>query len=139
VKNNKGFTFLEMLLVLMITSLIFFTMAFPFTNFLDGQKIKEDINTLGSDLQVGQSYALTQGSKVKFKINSTSYQVYVEDKYIQEKEFHKGVKVGTNFKDNIISYNENGHINQAGTITFTKGDNTKEMVFTIGDGRYVIK
>jgi len=61
------------------------------------------------------------------------------DKYIEEKNFHKGVKVGTNFKDNILSYNENGHINQAGTITFTKGDNTKEMVFTIGDGRYVIK
>lgn len=135
----KGFTLLEMLLVFLIISLIFFIMTINLKTFQITYKLKNEAKFLGSSLSSMQINSITNNTKGMIKITNKYINYYEEDKLIYQYQRDIKTTIKTNFPNNIIKINKLGNVYQGGTITIQEKNITKKIIIYLGNGRYKIE
>ena len=139
VLNNKGFTYLETLIVLGIVSIIFFVSLISISNFNNNRLIKQNITLIGSLFNGLQTKSITQNSSGYIKFRNNILDVYFNNRLIKTYNLDNKLKITTNFDGDKIEVNKYGNILRAGTITLQYKNKIKKMIFSIGEGRYRVE
>lgn len=136
-KDNNGFTLLEMLVVLSIV-IIVSSMAYQFTYKLtEKQTIDFFLNQVQIDIQRAQAFAIESGTATTISFTDDYY--YAFQNLNQDKVFEKTYPVGIGVLQNTtfrkIRFNPNGEVADFGTLTFTTPLGTKKLIINIEKGR----
>ncbi len=139
--NSRGFTLVETLLVLLITSLLMLPsmiLLFPTMNHIEDKLF---INQFKADIQYLQSYALAEKQSIylQFYPQSGKYQAFINHQLILTKRsFPLGSSmVQTNFQK--LTIYPNGSIQPFGTLYFKMHGILKKVTFYIGQGRFDVQ
>jgi competence protein ComGD len=139
--NNRGFTLVETLLVLLITSLSMLAgivLLFPTLNHIEDDLF---INQFKADIHFFQSYALAENQSVylQFYPQSGKYQASINHQMILTKRsFPLGTSiVQSNFQ--MLTIYPNGSIQPFGTLYFKMHGTLKKVTFYIGQGRFDVQ
>lgn len=136
-KNEKGFTLLEMLLVLMIVLLIG-TICSSFSIKMTEKMIVDHFfRQLKLDIQMAQMWAMEhqRGCFVSFS-SSNRYQIYHQlDEILVEREFPEMVTLNQGSQLKTIRFSATGHANNFGTIVFQTPFGQKNLIIYIDKGR----
>lgn len=137
--NNKGFTLIEMIIVLSILSIIVLITIYISINSVDKLGLTNGISDFETKLEYLETKSLStkQPILVWFKPNSNKiqYQTYKGD--IQSINLYKG-KVSKDNKFTKLVYDGKGNINQFGTLKLEFNNKHYLVIFRIEKGRYRI-
>lgn len=125
--QNKGFTLIEMLLVVSVLSMLI--LLFPFTQH-DSIYLHTQLNEIKERLLYAQSMALKTKKKVEVTIHGSSIQV-------SGSNFH--LRKGMSCQGNNFYYNDKGNVSNAQTITCSIKDKTGSIVIQLGSGQLDIR
>lgn len=136
--NNNGFTLLEMLFVLSITSVILFLIP-PFNHHIAESLKKEQFFTIfQSDVLYIQQMRSTTESTIRIRFFNDYYAVYQEDSRIIKRDYPRGWNVDTRGERNL-EFKRFGTLLSPRTIVFkTKQKNEYHLIFPLGKGRFYI-
>lgn len=138
-KNNLGYTFLEMLLVLVVTMIILKMLFLRVNVFWMKNELKKEAEKLGSIVQNYQISAVLEEEDIIISLHENEIIISTEDKILEEVKTSDKITVTSNFPNNKIKINSSGNIQKAGTVTYKCGDLDTKVVFSIGRGRYRIE
>lgn len=137
-KNNRGFTLLEMLLVLFIITTIS-SIVFQFSiKLTEKREVEEFFNQLLLDIQRVQALAIEEERTITFVFHDKNiYKAYYEfgGKSILEKSFPTGIELNiySNLKE-IVFYSS-GEIGKFGTVLFNTPFGEKRLIVNMQKGR----
>lgn len=140
--KQRGFTLLELLIVLGITSILLL-LAVPITfNKLNEMEEKQFLNMFKHDVLYTQSLALSSfDDQVRLRIQDDYYEILSGN--VNEVKTIRKIPSGWHFNTrtiNDIAFKNSGTIRKAGTITVTTPHSTYDIVFPPGKGRcYIVK
>lgn len=140
--NNSvktGFTFIEMLIVLTILSLLLLISLPTFQDAIHDTEFEYFLKELEQDLHYYQMYAMTNGVSIRFSFatDGSSYRVLDGLVVVVEKEAPDGV----NFLPRSLLLNElrflpNGNVYKAGIIEIQFNGDKYHLVFQLVRGRF---
>src|SRR5699024_3307685 len=139
VYKKNGFTFIELLLVLMITSI--FTVIGGKISFstLEKQYEKQFFHVLTEDLRYIQNLALSDAyTEARITFNPTSYRVTTNQSH---PNFDRKYPSGWTFEENAfnrIIFNSNGTLRSSGTVLLKSNSKQYKVVFPLGKGSYYV-
>ncbi len=137
--DNNGYTLLEVMVVLTITSIIIIGMSFGYQSFYQKGLINQYLTGLGSDFQQLQTIAVNDNEEGSIKLRDDGYDVYTGRSIVKEVNFNQRLDVSSNFSGDKIKVNEFGNISRAGTVTINNNNHNGKIIFPIGRGRYRIE
>lgn len=137
--NKKAFTYIEMLLVLFITSLILFGGVISITNINEKNILNQNVKVITSIYDNLKNHANFNNTKCYLKVESSTIESSCDINYMTKTRTLEKASVSSNFIKNTIKINENGNIQRAGSITVKTKNYEKKISFGIGFGNYVIK
>jgi competence protein ComGD len=140
-KSREGFTFIEMLLVLVITMLICSIGIHVGKKYMDQQQENRFMEQLKSDIEMTQALSFQYQTPASFYIYESLKEIHIYangydmKKPLVIRKYPKSVKF--NLKSNMdhVIYTENQTVMKAGTIKFTVNDRNKEAIVYLGEGR----
>lgn len=137
--NNKGFTLIEMIIVLSILSIIVLITIHISINSVDKLGLTNGINDFETKLEYIETKSLStkQPILVWFKPNSHKIQYQTNNGDIQSINLYKG-KVSKDNKFTTLVYDGKGNINQFGTLKLDFNNKHYLVIFRIDKGRYRI-
>ncbi len=120
----SGFTFLEVILVIMIASLIVLIILPIFTNFIPNIALESEARKLKADIRYVQQLAISSSMthRIKFDIASDLYRIYSVDKannetFVEKKEMENYINlVSTDFSNDKLDFTSLGEPSEGGTI-----------------------
>lgn len=133
-KNNKGFTIVEILIILGIISLISLISVPLVANYQKTTKLRSEARLMATNLRLAQQLAITEQTIYNFKLFSStgSYQIINSEtsEVIKDIDLDNEViiKQLTGFTNDTVQYNPTGAVLETGTIALT---NTKNQTSTI--------
>lgn len=135
VKDQKGFTLLEMLFVLSILSILFL-LFFPFQKkSLESFKEKQFLNSFHKDVLYIQNLAMTTTDYVAISFSKEKYYVNrVNQGIIFTRKIPKTLKIKSNTVGSL-SFNHKGTIRKPGSIQFQSKDKLYNYICPLGKGR----
>lgn len=133
-KDNKGFSFIEVISVLFIVSIIIIILSFNPVQSFDKYKEKIAVNNIVSDIYLVQTKSLNsdKGQFINFFENSDEYVLY----YDGERHWKKvdgGGKTGTGARDIKFKF-INGKVNVANTVLVMFDNSTYEIIIHLETG-----
>lgn len=137
--NKNGFTFIELLLVLVITSIL--TSIGVKVSFitLEKQYEKQFFHVLTEDLRYIQNLAMSDAyTEARITFNPTSYRVTTNQSH---PNFDRKYPEGWKFEENVfnrIIFNSNGALRSSGTISLKSNKKQYKVVFPLGKGSYYV-
>lgn len=135
--DMKGFTMIELLIVLSVwTILITLVVKLP-VNMISLQEEKEFLYTLKVDVLYAQSIAMgVSDTRVRIKFYDDNYKVLkgTNDAVLRMRRFPAGISVNMNIMRDI-SFDERGRLRQPGSFTITTPHTTYRVVLPLGKGR----
>lgn len=123
-KHDDGFTLIEMLLVLLIIGICIG--LFPFLYHSDSVSLQLEVALIQERLLMAQIQAIQEKETVRIEFH---------DRYLQINEEQWPYPSQVHCYGNMISFNEQGNINHAQTITVCHRDSCKAIVLQLGSGR----
>lgn len=137
--NNKGFTLIEMVIVLSILSIIVLITIHISINSVDKFGLTSGINDFETKLEYLETKSLStkQPILVWFKPNSTKIQYQINKGSIYSINLYKG-KISKDNKFTTLVYDGEGNINQFGTLKLEFNNKRYLVIFRIEKGRYRI-
>lgn len=134
--DNKGFTLLEMLMVLLVVTVIIYSFSNVYYGYIVSNKLSQSVMQFSTVLDEAKYCAIlnNQDTYITIHENYYTYRCKEEKKY----DFEKGVKVTSNYSSGI-KFTSRGTVNRAGTITFECDGKQKQIVISIGNGGYYVK
>lgn len=137
--NNKGFTLIEMVIVLSILSIIVLITIYISINSVDKFGLTSGINDFETKLEYLETKSLStkQPILVWFKPNSTKIQYQINNGNINSINLYKG-KISKDNKFTTLVYDGEGNINQFGTLKLEFNNKRYLVIFRIEKGRYRI-
>ncbi|MGF2096214.1 competence type IV pilus minor pilin ComGD [Mammaliicoccus lentus] len=137
--NNKGFTLIEMVIVLSILSIIVLITIHISINSVDKFGLTSVINDFETKLEYLETKSLStkQPILVWFKPNSTKIQYQINNGNINSINLYKG-KISKDNKFTTLVYDGEGNINQFGTLKLEFNNKRYLVIFRIEKGRYRI-
>ncbi|WP_416149526.1 competence type IV pilus minor pilin ComGD [Salipaludibacillus sp. HK11] len=139
VKLEKGFSLVEMLVVLFILSVILLVIVPSFQQQKNSLEMSYFLKELEQDLYYYQMVAMTNGRSVRFVFYSNSPNYYVLDgaRLIHEKQGPVGLKfIPRSLELNELRFTANGGILKAGRIEINLGGEKVHLVFHLLRGRF---
>lgn len=146
--KKKGFTLLELIVVLFIMSIIIGIASIRF-NVIDKIKANMELQTLINDVDYAKMKAIATGQTTYIKFGKDSYIVKIHDTFIEDKIFRQldyinFLHFSTSNDGNLIEFNSNGSVTYPGTVSINVSDkagNTKnyELVVIVGGGHARIR
>ena len=95
VGNRRGFTLVEMMVVVMIFGLLMVAGVPPFVNYVRSNRLETNADRMASDLQLARSIAISNGIVVRVTATTTGYTVTdpVTAQTIRQREFDGGCQL----------------------------------------------
>jgi competence protein ComGD len=140
--NQKGFTLIEVLLVLSMVLVISSTVLFVSSSFIDKKAFQLFINQFKLDIYHLQSLSIHNGTytELVFGDNGTSYTAkksFYEP--VVKRHFPKGIKLSKSSSLTDIAFHPNGTIEKFGTLVFDTPDGVIQLRVYIGKGRMTVE
>ncbi|MGG3963155.1 competence type IV pilus minor pilin ComGD [Heyndrickxia faecalis] len=142
-KNEAGFTFPEMLVILLIVSVI---TALAFAGFKPVKHTivkKMFINQLENDLYLAQTDAISRQTNVyvQFFRQNNMYSIFEARKNatIIKRRLPEGIKIFENGSFHSYAIGPDGNVTQFGTLYFQSGQEQIKLVTHIGSGRFYVE
>lgn len=134
--NEKGFTMIEMLLVLSIvmvvsTSVIFFT-----STRMKEMEEERFYKQLHLDVQRLQAISIGEYgyTHLTFKNNKTKYEAIMSNVLLFERDLPKNMRLSDDSTLKVISFHPNGNVNDFGNLLFETEKGEKRITLYIGRG-----
>ncbi|MFY3793137.1 competence type IV pilus minor pilin ComGD [Ureibacillus sp. MALMAid1270] len=137
-KNQKGFTFIEMLLVLTIFTLISTIVSQLTIKTFERQAIDQFLVQVSLDIQRMQTLSMREGTHTTITFLDKWYKGHIHNdltNYVFEKEYPSGITLesGSNLKK--IKFYNNGEISDFGKVIFKTPFGKREVIVNIEKGR----
>lgn len=141
--KQNGFTFLEMLLVLSIISILSIVTYFNVAPLYERQKVERFFRQFSQDILYMQQLAINHRNlyMLRWVPEKHMYSIWEsgDARALMLREYERDIKVDLNTFPNPMTYNANGNINQGGTILLFYRARTYEIVFQLGRGRFTYR
>ncbi|MFV0287947.1 MAG: competence type IV pilus minor pilin ComGD [Mycoplasmatales bacterium] len=137
--NNQGYTLMEMLMVLVIVTTIFYLSSMNFLKTKEQIELTNDVQVLAQAYQSLQAKALTLNQATSLEFTESNFICKIDVEEVCHYDYHNHYELNSNFSNNTILINDDGNVLMGGTITYKYQGFTKSLVITIGSGRYEIK
>lgn len=97
-RNRRGFSLIELMVVIAIVGVIASISAPPIFRYLDSNRLQTDADRLAADLQYARTLSISQGSILRFASTPAGYQLTnpVTGDLIREKTFDHGMVLENN-------------------------------------------
>jgi competence protein ComGD len=142
VRNQRGYTILEMLLVLSISITLLFFTSFSLLPFQESLTKQSFISLLKADLYYLQGYAINKKEKVKLQFypygNKYSGSV-IGGESLLVRSLPEGISQIPHSSINSITFYPNGNTDRFGTIYYMAGEEQIKVSFQIGQGRFYVQ
>lgn len=142
-RSSDGFTLLESLIVISVVSIVLLFGVFSLNPIMELMQKRMFISQLESDLYYAQSHAINRKERVSiiFSRSDNRYSATGESSGIL---FNRGlqhsVKIsGGSLNQLRLHITPEGTINNFGSVIFDLNNQTIELNFHIGRGRFVVK
>lgn len=153
--KNKGFTLVEMMIVIGLIGILSAVAMLYVPGMLDSYKVRGAMRALFSDMQMARLRAIKEGKDFAVEFSGNTYCVKsqgtpsgwtdgcatIEDTIIKTVNLasdYSGITMstGTLIRDKFYSNGKAGYDGAAaGTVTITKGSRTQSICLTTGTGR----
>ncbi len=141
--NQKGFTLLEMLLVLFAISVLSMVTYFHVHSLYEKQKIEQFLRQFSNDILYMQQLAINRQKHYTLRWNKDRHMYYIAesstDLSIIKREYDNDIQLDLNTFPNPMTYNPSGNINRGGTILLSYRSYKYEIVFQLGRGRFTYR
>ncbi|SDH49992.1 competence protein ComGD [Alteribacillus persepolensis] len=139
---NKGYTLIEMLVVLLIVTVAISIPLLSFQSYSDQREIDYFLDTLAEDLQYAQQYAYARQKYVY--VTTTENHYYIRDTHLnvdplKQRKIPKGITFEGTLALHDVAYNANGNIRKPGTVLINTPKANYKLVFQLGKGRFYIE
>lgn len=141
-RNNHGFTLIEVIFVLGVLSILLLLSAPIKVSILDNQTEEQFLTTFKNDLLYMQSISYLSPKSVGMNITADNYTIIggKEGTILLSRKIPAGWKFDLRiYKTGLISFNRNGTIRQPGNIQLTTNKAVYRIVFPFGKGRCYIE
>jgi competence protein ComGD len=139
---QKGFTFIEMLMVLLIFSVLLSFTAFSTASLKEHAEKNFFISQLQSDLYLIQSQSFFSQSSITLVFYPSSNKYVAKDFYgktLVSRELPPGIQISELNRLNEIMFNPSGNTNRFGPVYFNSEDSIIKLSFQIGQGRFYVQ
>ncbi len=137
-KSKRGFTLVELVIVIGILSLITTLCIFNF-HMLPLRQAQADLYEMQSELRYLRKFAILERKKTTFKIDEAKYTTMVDSNVIKSSEYHKKLQFESSTCKGEIIFSPTGKPQQAGTMIFSYGKHRKKLVVQPVNGRISIQ
>lgn len=138
--QNKGFTLIEVLLVLTIVILIYTLPLLNLKPLFQQEKIDQFFVQLEKDLLFAQQYAISHNTAVRvmFFHDSRFYDVIPlkTNKTILVRNYDPNIRIVQSTTGYYVTYRSNGNVMKSGTIQIYFEDDIYNVTFMLGKGRF---
>ena len=137
-KNSRGFTLIEMLLVLTIIGIITSIVCHVTLSISEKRNIDQFFNQLIFDIQNMQALAIKEEEKIAINFNSSNaYYAYydLKDEKIITRTYPEGVKLNNYSNLKLLLITSNGNISKFGTLIFNTPYGERKLIVYIQEGR----
>ncbi|MFK4423982.1 competence type IV pilus minor pilin ComGD [Bacillus sp. RC51] len=141
--KQKGFTLLEMLLVLFAISVLSVVTHFNVTSLHEKQKVEQFLKQFSNDILYMQQLAIKRQKHYTLRWFKEKHMYYISESetalLIAKGEYDKDVQIDLHTFPNPMTYNPSGNINRGGTILLSYREYKYEIVFQLGRGRFTYR
>ncbi|BCD25134.1 ComG operon protein 4 [Bacillus cereus] len=141
--KQKGFTLLEMLLVLFAISVLSVVTYFHVHSLYEKQKIEQFLRQFSNDILYMQQLAINRQKHYTLRWHKDRHMYYIgessTDHSIIKREYDSDIQLDLNTFPNPMTYNPSGNINRGGTILLSYRSYKYEIVFQLGRGRFTYR
>lgn len=141
--KQKGFTLLEMLLVLFAISVLSMVTYFHVHSLYEKQKIEQFLRQFSNDILYMQQLAINRQKHYTLRWHKDRHMYYIgessTDHSIIKREYDSDIQLDLNTFPNPMTYNPSGNINRGGTILLSYRSYKYEIVFQLGRGRFMYR
>ncbi|WP_132088321.1 competence type IV pilus minor pilin ComGD [Neobacillus niacini] len=139
-RNQKGFTLIESLIVLSIFLIISSITAFNFKPQYNSANDKAFISQLKADLYYGQQYAISHQMEVKviFYEYDHKYTLVSGSNPIVERNHSPKIRVSQGTIPLFFKFNPNGNVDRFGTLFIRTAKKNYRLTVLIGKGRFYV-
>ncbi|MGE6311658.1 competence type IV pilus minor pilin ComGD [Bacillus cereus] len=141
--KQKGFTLLEMLLVLFAISVLSVVTHFNVTSLHEKQRAEQFLKQFSNDILYMQQLAIKRQKHYTLRWFKEKHMYYISESetgfLIAKREYDKDVQIDLHTFPNPMTYNPSGNINRGGTILLFYRGYKYEIVFQLGRGRFTYR
>lgn len=141
--KQKGFTLLEMLLVLFAISVLSMVTYFNVHLLHEKQKVEQFLRQFSNDILYMQQLAINRQKHYTLRWYKDRHTYYIgelsENLTIIKREYDSDIQIDLNTFPNPMTYNPSGNINRGGTILLSYRSYKYEIVFQLGRGRFTYR
>ncbi|OJE39912.1 competence protein ComG [Bacillus proteolyticus] len=141
--KQKGFTLLEMLLVLFAVSVLSIVTHVNVTSLHEKQRVEQFLKQFSNDILYMQQLAIKRQKKYTLRWFKGKKMYYISesetDFLIVKREYNKDIQLDLHTFPNPMTYNPSGNINRGGTILLSYQGYKYEIVFQLGRGRFTYR
>lgn len=139
-RNQKGFTLIESLVVLSIFLIISSITAFSIKPQYNSATDKAFISQLKADLYYGQQYAIANQIEVKviFYEHEHMYLISTGSKQLVMRNHSPTITVTQGTIQLVFKFNSNGNVDRFGTLYIRTQQKNYRLTLLIGKGRFYV-
>ncbi|HDX9626640.1 TPA: type II secretion system protein [Bacillus cereus] len=141
--KQKGFTLLEMLLVLFAISVLSMVTYYNVHSLYEKQKIEQFLRQFSNDILYMQQLAINRQKHYTLRWYKERNMYYIGEsgtnRFIIKREYDGDIQIDLNTFPNPMTYNPSGNINRGGTILLSYRSYKYEIVFQLGRGRFTYR
>lgn len=139
-KNEEGFTFIELLYVLLIVSILSLLVVPPMYHVYQEQQKNQFFTLLDSDILYIQNQAIARKTNFRIVFDTEYYVVMEKDKQIYKRDYPNHLSYSKATTNRIV-FNTLGTVRNPTTYLFYDQSKGKryEMVFPLGKGRQYVE
>jgi competence protein ComGD len=139
-KSEKGFTLIEMLLVLLIVSMLSGIAYVNLIPLYEKKKIEQFFEQLNEDILFMQELAISTNKRTNLQWFPQSHRYIIQQTYeegpVLVRYYDRGIQADLHTFPNIMTYTGSGNINRGGTIYVYYKQKAYKIVFQLGKGRF---
>ncbi|MBE5104237.1 type II secretion system protein [Bacillus thuringiensis] len=141
--KQKGFTLLEMLLVLFAISVLSMVTYFNVHSLYEKQKVEQFLRQFSNDILYMQQLAINRQTHYTLRWYKEKNVYYIGESgtnhSIVQRDYDNDIQIDLYTFPNPMTYNPSGNINKGGTILLSYRSYKYQIVFQLGRGRFMYR
>ncbi|MGD6832305.1 competence type IV pilus minor pilin ComGD [Sutcliffiella halmapala] len=142
-KSQKGFTFVESLLVLSVVSVILSFTILKIAAIEEKHVTKNFFSELTNDLLFAQQYAMSTRRSVTITFSPSNHYYRVTQgpgNELLRRNYHEDIQIDPRTMGTLLVFQSHGSIQKAGTMGISyKNLENYRLVFQLGKGRFYVE